>query len=122
MPRTGGGGNTSARPSWICPYCPNSLPIIAPCDRDGSPARSSNGSSTTNMAAVFAWFVPVRASNPTMANVSFTPGVSSAIFCMRFMTASVRSSDAASGICRAAMTYPVSWLGMKPVGTARKPK
>src|SRR5688572_12790687 len=57
---------------------------------------------------------------PGNAMASATPGCSSASVDMRRMTASVRSSEAASGSCAKATRYCLSWVGTKPAGTLVK--
>ena len=51
-----------------------------------------------------------------------TPGVSRAIFSTFSMTSTVRSSEAESGNWTLTTSRPLSWMGMKPVGTRVKPK
>src|SRR5437867_3361165 len=58
--------------------------------------------------------------NPGNATASCTPGCFRPISDMRRITASVRSSDAASGSWAKATRYCLSWVGTKPVGTLLK--
>ena len=58
---------------------------------------------------------------PGNATDASTPGCLRAISDIFRITASVRSSDAASGSCAKATRYCLSWVGTKPVGTLLKP-
>ena len=54
---------------------------------------------------------------PGNATVDSTPGTLPAMSDMRRITASVRSSEAASGSWAKPIRYCLSWAGTKPLGT-----
>ncbi len=74
---------------------------MPPADFDAS-RRSSNGFSGVNAMPEFGALVKPLIERPGNAGTDSTPGVFSAMSVMRLMTASVRSSVAASGKLREA--------------------
>jgi hypothetical protein len=80
--------------------------------------RCSKSSSMKNINPEFDALVKPFTDWPGKAIRSFTPGTALAISEARRTTASVRSSEAASGSCTMPIRYCLSWAGMKPLGTA----
>ena len=122
IPRTGGGGSTSACPSCTPANSALSLAAIAEPDSSGFPARSSNGARMTNIDPASGWLPPLMIEYPPIANVAATPGVSLARRASSRTALSVRCRAAAGGNWTLTSRYPVSCEGMNPVGTVLKPK
>lgn len=82
--------------------------------------RSSKGLSVTNTMPLLGELVNPLIESPGNSTASVTPGCLSAISVIRRMTASVRSSEAASGSWAKATRYCLSCVGTKPVGILLK--
>ena len=98
MPRIGGGGNTTTAASWIPPRRARRRPRIASAFSSGV-LRLDHGVSRGNREATLGPLTPEMKLRPPMATTVSIPGVSSRIFSIWRTTASVRSSEAASGSC-----------------------
>jgi hypothetical protein len=85
------------------------------------PFRSSSGLSVTKTTPVLEALTKPLMESPGKATELATPGCSSAIDDISRMTASVRSSVAASGSCAKATRYDLSCGGTKPRGTFVRP-
>ena len=83
--------------------------------------RSSKGLSPMKMMPAFGLFANPFTDRPGNATACSTPSCASAMSDILRITASVRSSDAASGSCAIATRYRLSWLGTNPLGTREKP-
>ena len=75
----------------------------------------------TNIEAKFEPLALSRNDWPATPTVCSTPGVLPAICSMRATTSRVRWTDAESGNWAVTIRYPLSWLGMNPVGTVMNP-
>src|SRR5438034_1486865 len=84
--------------------------------------RSSNGFNPKKTIPALGETLNPLMLNPGNATADCTPACFRPISDMRRITASVRSSDAASGNCAKATKYCLSWDGTKPVGTLLKPQ
>ena len=98
MPRIGGGGNTSTNASWMPPRRARSRARIASA-WSSRVLRWCHGVSRGKSEATLGPLTPVMKLRPPMATTVSTPGVSSRICSIWRTTASVRSSEAASGSC-----------------------
>ncbi len=96
MPRIGGGGNTTMEASWMLLRRARRRPRIAPA-WSSADFRFDQGVSRGKREATFGPLTPVMKLRPPMATTVSTPGVSSRIFSISRTTASVRSTEAASG-------------------------
>ena len=90
---TGGGGKIAMNASWIAPNCWFSAPAMAPAD-SAAAWRSSNVFERTNTMPAFGAFTKPLIDRPGNATACATPGCSRMMSPMRWMTSSVRSSDA----------------------------
>ena len=98
MPRMGGGGNTSTNASWMPASRARSRARIASAC-SSRVLRWGHGASRGKSEATLGPLTPEMKLRPPMATTVSTPGVSSRICSIWRTTASVRSSEAASGSC-----------------------
>ena len=110
---------TRVRASWITLNAATSLSRISAPESPG-PVRLSNSSSVMNAMPLFGEAVKPFGERPGKATDEATPGTFLAMSLMRRTTASVRSSDAASGSWATQMRYCLSCSGMNPTGTRLK--
>ena len=83
--------------------------------------RCEKSSSGKKMSEALELCVKPFTDMPENSTAWAMPGCFIAISAMRFVTASVRSSDAAGGSCATATRYCLSIAGMNPAGTELKP-
>ena len=102
------------KPSWIAPSFWLSSAVISSALRE----RSENGARVKNTTPLLGVLVNCSGFSPGNATSFWMPSISLAIAAMRFITASVRSIEAPSGIFTPAIRYSLSCTGMKPAGTA----
>ena len=96
MPRIGGGGKATTMASRISPSRARRRARIASAWRSAR-FRFDQGDSRGKREATFGPLTPEMKLRPPIATTVSTPSVSSSIFSIWRTTASVRSSDAASG-------------------------
>ena len=118
MPSTGGGGKTATKAPWMLLNLAFRAPASAKPERSFR-FRSSNGLSGKNTMPPFDAFTNPLMERPVNATASCTPSCSMPMRDISRITASVRSSVAASGSWAKAMRYCLSCVGTKPVGTVR---
>ena len=110
---------TIIRASWISPKAWYNWPMMALAERSGL-RRFSKSSSVMKAMPELGLAVNPLGERPGNATEAATPGTFMAKSLMRRMTASVRSSEAASGNWATQMRNCLSCDGMKPAGTAWK--
>ena len=103
MPRIGGGMIEKAKPSWICEMRALISALICAAVR----VRVLNDSSAKNTVPVFGVLVNCSAFRPGKATASVTPSTLRPMALILRITASVRSSEAPSGI----FTPPILGIG-----------
>ncbi len=82
-------------------------------------SRTAKSSRPKKIVPVFGVLLNCIAFRPGNATALATPSVAFAISLTLRTTASVRSSDAPGGSCTPPIRYILSWVGMKPLGTAQ---
>ena len=99
IPGTGGGGTAMMKASCTAWSRPNSALTSAGPDCDGPAfSRSSKGPKRANTTAAFEAFVKVAPEKPAKATAFVTPGVLRMMSVAFWSAASVRESDAPSGV------------------------
>ena len=120
-PCTEGGGKTA---TWASGMAPNFWFRVwaRPVTDSASLRRSLKSVRGKNTAAEFGLFIRPLTDRPGKATAWATPGVLRPRSVTWRTTASVRSSEAASGSWITATTYCLSCWGTKPVGVLANPR